>query len=195
MQGGLRDKRGANPFPRLLPGKMGKPCCCGPGGSWPRYARLRRTQPGCAGGGLHPGLSEGLVEVLQRSRSKTKISLSSAEALCGVAHSGFVLNTEDRVANACVQDMWKKALQADLSLKLAFLYILQRGFCTSECGGDKVLIQSCRSVTETCFSASNGRKRRRIWVWGICHRASWQHCLRGNGGVCTLPLYRIFSFP
>lgn len=69
---------------------------------------------------------------------ETEIPLSSAEALCRAAQSGFVLNTEEGVSNACVQDMWKKALQADLFLKPAFLYIPQRGLCTSECGGDKV---------------------------------------------------------
>lgn len=125
VQVGLWEKRRGNPFPRLLLRKTGKPCLCGPRGSRPWRVGLRWTQPAQACGGLHPGLSEGLAEVLRCSRSKTKISPSSAEALCGAAQSGFVLNAEDRVASACVQDMWKKALQADVSLKLSFLYILQ----------------------------------------------------------------------
>lgn len=124
MQVGLWEKRRGSPFPPLPPGK---PCPCGPRGSRPRRAGLRWTQPAQARGGLHPGLSEGLAEALRSSRSKTKISPSSAEALCGAAQSGFVLNAEDRVANACVQDVWKKPLQADVSWKLSFLYILQTG--------------------------------------------------------------------
>lgn len=125
MQVGLWEKRRGNPFPQLPPGKMGKPCPCGPRGSRPWRAGLRWTHPAQACGDVHPGLSKGLAKVLRCSRAKTKISPSSAEALCGAAQSGFVLNAEDRVANACVQDMWKKALQADVSLKLSFLYILQ----------------------------------------------------------------------
>lgn len=107
MQRGLWERKGAHLFclaatweveeDLALWSQRQQPCC----------ARVRRMQPTLACGALHPkGLSEGLADVSQQHRSKTKMSLSSAEVLCGVAQTGF-------------------STQRITSRNLLFFYILQ----------------------------------------------------------------------